>query len=533
MSKINLSTLRHFERGQDTLEVTTHFANCLEKWSDLNCTLDADALRSSIGDQLSVHSLAQVLHRKEELIEILFNVLRNPDNLALNVALELIVALARDIEAYFYPYFSDCLILLVDLLKCHDTEVLENIFMCLVYLFRILWKFILKEFKTVYELYATRLLTDQKDYIQAFAAESFAFVIRKSKSPAELLTIIFDSIQIESSLANGIGHLLFEVMRGVKSQLHSCCKTFLPLIMKTYFATNSNENLRNTFLFVFELLIQNVDVEHSDIVWDSLCIDYCEKTSLPDLLLFLKVVTEGKKGKFIKNPEALSIYFRNLLTLSHTEQSYQLLLHCIASLFLNKYEDISRASFKKIISKVYNYDGFVLSTYNFTSKLFESEFFEMHVLDNALLFVAKFLKLDLKDSEHFKVTLEFVVNLIIFKRPRPMYGEEISNYTKYSLNFAPENNICDVLLSLIHPKENLNYNWYSLVCIPHIKPINDVTKVCQVISEYIFKLLKDNNIKSEVLYFIVGQAILTLIILKGRESPINELDINEMVPFLR
>lgn len=64
----------------------------------------------------------------------------------------LLVQLARDLQTDFYKHFEEFFQILVQLLNTysHDVEILENTFSCLSYIFKFLWRYLLKDIKVVF-----------------------------------------------------------------------------------------------------------------------------------------------------------------------------------------------------------------------------------------------------------------------------------------------------------------------------------------------------------------------------------------------
>ena len=68
-----------------------------------------------------------------------------------------------------------------------NTQLLKQVFQCLTYLFKYLWRIMLKDLASLYELYSkflfssstTNASTTNYEYIHSFAAESFAYLLRK------------------------------------------------------------------------------------------------------------------------------------------------------------------------------------------------------------------------------------------------------------------------------------------------------------------------------------------------------------------
>ena len=74
-----------------------------------------------------------------------------------------------------------------------------------------------KDIERVFGLYKPLLSEDHKDYIKAFAAESFAFLMRKVQDKSALLDLVFNTADEDESFARGFGVLLFEMLKGITS----------------------------------------------------------------------------------------------------------------------------------------------------------------------------------------------------------------------------------------------------------------------------------------------------------------------------
>ena len=63
----------------------------------------------------------------------------------------LVVQLARDLQKDFYPRFTSFFEVIVNILETHmkDWEVLEQAFSCLSYLFKFLWRYMIKDINQV------------------------------------------------------------------------------------------------------------------------------------------------------------------------------------------------------------------------------------------------------------------------------------------------------------------------------------------------------------------------------------------------
>lgn len=105
-----------------------------------------------------------------------------------------VVAVAQDLQKEFYPYYQKFLEVIIDLLNTKDTEQLEWTFTCLAYLFKILWRPIIKNINEVFNSLLPLLSDSKPEYINSFAAESFAFVTRKVKDKPAFLDLLLKAV---------------------------------------------------------------------------------------------------------------------------------------------------------------------------------------------------------------------------------------------------------------------------------------------------------------------------------------------------
>lgn len=106
----------------------------------------------------------------------------------------MVVALARDLRQDFYPYYPDFLSQIISFLNCKEAEVLEWSFHCLAYLFKFLWRCMVRNIGPVLSSLLPLLSSKRPKYINYFAADSFAFLARKVKDPGAFLCLILDHL---------------------------------------------------------------------------------------------------------------------------------------------------------------------------------------------------------------------------------------------------------------------------------------------------------------------------------------------------
>lgn len=105
------------------------------------------------------------------------------------------MAVAKDLRKEFYQYYEDFLDVLIDLLNTKDTEQLEWTFTCLAYMFKFLWRSLIKNVNRVFTTLLPLLSDSKPEYINNFAAESFAFVARKVKDRRAFLELIIKVVK--------------------------------------------------------------------------------------------------------------------------------------------------------------------------------------------------------------------------------------------------------------------------------------------------------------------------------------------------
>lgn len=141
----------------------------------------------------------------------------------------------------------------VGILDPANPEELELVFSCLVFLFKFLAKQLVADIDHVYRserglagapcadrplwgrrAYFVGLLCHKKTHIRRFAAESFAFLVRKVRSERmeRVLNALLappheDSGAGGDAFSDGVATLLFETVRGVEHGFHSCAPELL------------------------------------------------------------------------------------------------------------------------------------------------------------------------------------------------------------------------------------------------------------------------------------------------------------------
>lgn len=252
---IKIDVVHRVKRYEDEPdEFGSYFNEALEEWKEKNLTTHFSLFVRDI--QKYVKTLPSILYHKERLIESIEKHLLVQDSLALEPLLDLTTKLAKDLEAEFYPFFGRIFAAIVPLIKHRDVRLLESVFNCIAYLFKYLSKQLASDLAPTFSMLAPLLGEDnqQKPYIRHFAAESFAFLLRKArgKELTAIMSHILDKVRKEPNeeFVEGVAMLIFECIKQVEHQLHSRgVAIFKELISQMYLEDVSSEAIKDNATF--------------------------------------------------------------------------------------------------------------------------------------------------------------------------------------------------------------------------------------------------------------------------------------------
>ncbi|CAF2320307.1 unnamed protein product [Rotaria sp. Silwood2] len=267
----------------DNLIRTSYFHQSLAHWSTLNFS----EAYSKIYQKLLplANSLEQVVYNREQIILLIRQSLNEYNPLIIETLLDLIVQLARDLQSDFYIYykqylFIDIINLLINSKKQQqneiNTQLLEQVFQCLTYLFKYLWRIMLKDLANLYELYTKYLfsskiintLTTNYEYIRSFAAESFAYLLRKIENYQSFIDYLFNTTERDENELDSLALVFSETCKNVQSTFHSCTKSLLLCLLKKIIEKPKVIHL--CIKKIYLLLIQHTNKQYVEILWNCL-----------------------------------------------------------------------------------------------------------------------------------------------------------------------------------------------------------------------------------------------------------------------
>ena len=256
----------------------SHFHQSLEHWSTLNFSEAFTKLHQQLIPLAS--SLEQVVYNREQIIDFLRQALLEQNPLVIETLLDLLVQLARDLQGDFYGYYKEYLFGDIINLLLHpnkqqqnemNTDLLEQVFKCLTYLFKHLWRIMLKDLVNLYELYSKYLFsssssTNNAEYIRSFAAESFAYLLRKIENYQSLIDYLFNRTNLTEDELDSLALVFAETCKNVQSTFHSCTKSLLSSLLKK--SLEKPLILHSTIQTVYQLLIQHTNKQNISILWN-------------------------------------------------------------------------------------------------------------------------------------------------------------------------------------------------------------------------------------------------------------------------
>ncbi|XP_064489796.1 small subunit processome component 20 homolog [Ornithodoros turicata] len=542
LSNVNVDVIHKVGLHKSTpFEAETFVQEAVNKWAELNCTEDFDSLKKEVGAE--VETLPQLVLRKDAVIEALQNQLAKKDNKALDAVLEMVVALARDLQHYFYPSFPEFFRLICGHLNTQDTEILERIFMCLACLYKFLWRYMIKDIDQIFRLYIPLLSDQQKDYVRAFAAESFAFIMRKVPDKQELLSLIFGHLETNPKYTDGIGNLFFEMLKGVKGRLHSCAEMVLPLLLQEGLngsmgcADLNRQALHITFMGL-AAHVGNKDARDTTVVvWKSLqqavgnivaTLDTNEAENkkamhLENVLCLLNVWVTYKSGVLINDPEAVAQTLLPIVCLPEFTPSWtEKLLETVCQFLETQSRFLSPETTDQFVTQLYNGSYATSSVFSFSQCAVDLPMFEKSVLPRLLVYCSK---LEAKPD-----AIALLAEVMLRRNPIPLSGDELKHWSPLYLDAASSlvktpadqqeavsilaNDVASFLSRDIGDPPSLPLLWAALSCLPHFRALR-TAEVKESVSMLITSLCQCLNSETEhqsVYSFLLFQTVVTSVL---------------------
>uniref|UniRef100_A0AAX7VDC5 UTP20 small subunit processome component n=1 Tax=Astatotilapia calliptera TaxID=8154 RepID=A0AAX7VDC5_ASTCA len=423
LANVNINVIHRIDRtGSYAEEVETYFSEGLTKWRDLNLTEHFTTFLKEVSNKSQSFNML-VFHQKS-IVESLKTHLAVQNSLAYQPLLDLVVQLARDLQTDFYPHFPDFFLLITSLLDTKDTELLEWSFTCLSYLYKYLWRLMVKDMTNIYSLYSS-LLAHKKEHIRMFAAESFSFLMRKVPDLDALLTHVFSDLEEHPEKVEGTGQLLFEMCKGVRNMFHSCAANAFSVALRKLGPTMSRgvslpwTSVRDALDHMAQAAADHVDREHMLVLWESL------QASMSEVLDIMEA--KGKDADPATEQWRLMVrssqtVLRLIQSSSLSASCSRLLLQITSSLLLGENVSLPNSLIQETVQKVCIFRSTVGHDLilEFTKEMFTMKQFEQLFLPTLLRFTTGLFNQGDALSHHS--SLDVLVSLILAKAPPPTDG---------------------------------------------------------------------------------------------------------------
>lgn len=400
-----------------------------------------------------------------------------------------VIALARDLRDEFYAYLikgdKPILPIIINLLQTKEPEQLEWTLICLAHLFKILKPYLKKDFAAIFDTLLSLLDAHNAEHITNFAVECFAFVARDIIDKEKFLTAILS--KLSTQIANeecgehttrGCGQLLFEVIRGVNGQFHSCADGYLHVYfdLLSKLPPPKSDLLCDILGNMISVLVQCIAPANMQLFWDA-CYHTLAQfrikadqgnfngTAAKQFVLLMGQTVETRDGKFLTNP---SQFVKEMIKAIDMSENSVECLTCITELvcvlLLAKNVALTQLDAGLITKKV-------LSTSS--AEVFESFIWNcVKYAQFEVLLLPEFLR---HFNKHFGLrSLELMARIILSKAPLCGDGITITNRKTYPIRMSSEK--CLQRIERILSETAANQEFFTnprefllaLVIYPHI-----------------------------------------------------------------
>ncbi|KAH8418693.1 hypothetical protein KR222_010628 [Zaprionus bogoriensis] len=462
----------HKNEQLDEAENETFFQQTLQKWNVLNLTEEYNYFSKRCR---KIVTLPQLLHQKDFVIDLLLERLATATNLSQQPLLELLYVLARDLREEFYVYFQRVLDRLICLLNSQDAEQLEWTLICLAHLFKTLKAYLKRNIGVVFN--AILPLLDEQHYaehVTNFAVECFAYIARDVRDFPRFLSYVLKTVlreQVES--VHGCGRLLYEILRGVNGQLHTCASELLSHVLQVLTNVDAKHTNAQTALLsdivqhCFGLLLNFIQVDQSSVLWKQLCDAVSNNsiggTATMQLLELMHLLTGHKDGRYIAElpllvPTILKLLDRNMVV---GAEQLQQLSSLVSSLLQARHTQISQLDASLLLQKQLQVDKVSRAVYeDFIQQMLDYKSFELLVLPHVVAYY----------EEHLDANaLELLARIVQHKSPLCVDALSLSSWQAYPIYLKQSRSLDKVQQQLQHIDISDESQLLLLLLLPHLR----------------------------------------------------------------
>ncbi|KAJ1974184.1 U3 snoRNP protein, partial [Dimargaris xerosporica] len=281
---IDINVTRRVIRYLDEPDVQgSYFQEALQSWKELNCTTHFTHFTRAVRPFCS--SLPQLLFHKKEVVDLLVRYIADADQLSIAPLLDLVSVLSRDLMEEILPYYESLLQVIIPKVQQEHVETIEACFNTITFLFKYLLKHLLDDLRPTFRLVLPLLgglRQQQRTHNRRFAAESFAFLLRKCNR-VQLNAIVPFILETycespTTGFTHGVSMLFYEAVKSSGQRLHSKTRLILKALVNQLVPRSKQLSvetwaqcpLLRLLVLVFKLVALNFSPTDLECLWSVL-----------------------------------------------------------------------------------------------------------------------------------------------------------------------------------------------------------------------------------------------------------------------
>ncbi|CAI2343494.1 unnamed protein product [Caenorhabditis sp. 36 PRJEB53466] len=238
----------------------TYFEDAIDNWRGEDQGEDLDAFIMAIQVN-EIKTYAQLLHKSDKIFEALCEHITKPASRSVPALCGILAAFARDLREKFNKYCWKAFGILVNILDFGDrvAENLEGAYLCFSILVKVQSGFLFKQLKKSFNNFLP-LFASSRDFARRFAAEAFAYLLRKSSDMRAICTFVAKQAfkTPHSYLFDGCALLFYNSFIGIAGSFHSNSEQIFRDIVHALVHAESEENQEEFTEFCVGILVQMV-----------------------------------------------------------------------------------------------------------------------------------------------------------------------------------------------------------------------------------------------------------------------------------
>ncbi|XP_065094084.1 small subunit processome component 20 homolog isoform X2 [Ochlerotatus camptorhynchus] len=499
---VRQSVLYYVKHENEELEEhQSYFHQTIQKWSVLNLSDEYQRFHAPVR---GIVTLSQLLHKKDFVIERLLTSLDSATELSLQALLEFVVILARDLREDFYRFFERIFDKLICLLSTQNPQQLEWTLLCLASLFKIMRGYLRERLDFIFGRIVTLLCDENQLHITNFATECFGFLARDTKKKRELVHMITSAVKHDPTLSTGCGRLLFEIMRGVNQQFHSCASDFWNLLLLEMLNEPASDITGFDPEVLFDILVQTVSdmlqcIASTNLVpfWSSVyqAAESCvanenmvkNEQTLDYILHLIGIAVEHQHGKCVNNCAQMISLLVKIVTRTKSERVLANVTKIATIIMLSRNLNITQLDASRLCKNVMTigprsrivFEDFVLG-------MVEYAMFENIILPDYLKYFEKKI-----DTE----SLNLLTRIVTKKSPRCRHGIKLNCWKQFPIKIKTDHAkrmYSDLLRGGLTVRNRTDF-LLALILLPHLVEFQNDTEIKHLLEREIISILSELN----------------------------------------